>query len=279
MVSLGQRDLASSINLARRSRCLRIVQICSRFVAQASQFHVKDRLGGEKRDSVDNSLMRRPPMMQQTARDRTNPAPSSPKSQRYETTSRQGRGTKSRLGAEADKARFHPRAQPLPLYRAARPRPHRPAIPARGARPVVARPQRSHVAPTLDALLTTLNRLTGEVGAGYPAPGSPRRATRNSRPKPTACSATGQRTGLGCGSWRPCRARRRRNPSSSTAWLAAGMDCARINCAHDDAEIWGQMVEQVHEAAARLKRPCRVLMDIAGPKSASSESRRRRKRG
>ena len=29
----------------------------------------------------------------------------------------------------------------------------------------------------------------------------------------------------------------------------AGMDCARINCAHDDPEMWGQMVENVHAAA------------------------------
>ena len=50
------------------------------------------------------------------------------------------------------------------------------------------------------------------------------------------------------------------------------MDCARINCAHDDAEIWGQMIENVREAAARLERPCRVLMDIAGPKCRILES-------
>ena len=48
--------------------------------------------------------------------------------------------------------------------------------------------------------------------------------------------------------------------------VAAGMDCARINCAHDDPETWGQMVEHVRKAAARLERPCRVMMDIAGPK-------------
>ena len=48
--------------------------------------------------------------------------------------------------------------------------------------------------------------------------------------------------------------------------VAAGMDCARINCGHDDPEIWGQMIENVRGAAARHERPCRVLMDIAGPK-------------
>jgi pyruvate kinase len=44
------------------------------------------------------------------------------------------------------------------------------------------------------------------------------------------------------------------------------MDCARINCAHDDSETWERMAANVREAASRLERPCRVLMDIAGPK-------------
>jgi hypothetical protein len=34
------------------------VQICSRFVTQASHSRVKDRSGGEMRDSVNDSLMR-----------------------------------------------------------------------------------------------------------------------------------------------------------------------------------------------------------------------------
>ena len=48
--------------------------------------------------------------------------------------------------------------------------------------------------------------------------------------------------------------------------VAAGMDCARINCAHDDAEAWSRMIAHVREAGGRLERPCKVLMDIGGPK-------------
>ena len=55
-------------------------------------------------------------------------------------------------------------------------------------------------------------------------------------------------------------------PEFAEQLIAAGMDCARINCAHDDPEVWGQMIENVRRAEARLERPCRVLMDIAGPK-------------
>ena len=32
--------------------------------------------------------------------------------------------------------------------------------------------------------------------------------------------------------------------------IVAGMDCARINCAHDDAETWERMIANVREAAA-----------------------------
>ena len=43
-----------------------------------------------------------------------------------------------------------------------------------------------------------------------------------------------------------------------------GADVVRINCGHDDADIWRRMIENTR-AAARV-RPLRVLMDIAGPK-------------
>ncbi len=45
---------------------------------------------------------------------------------------------------------------------------------------------------------------------------------------------------------------------------ASGADVVRINCGHDDADIWQQMIENTR-AATRV-RPLRVLMDIAGPK-------------
>ena len=44
------------------------------------------------------------------------------------------------------------------------------------------------------------------------------------------------------------------------------MDCARINCAHDDASVWARMVENIRTAEEKTGRFCRVLMDIAGPK-------------
>ncbi|AWM92509.1 pyruvate kinase [Pseudomonas sp. 31-12] len=48
--------------------------------------------------------------------------------------------------------------------------------------------------------------------------------------------------------------------------LAAGMDCQRINCAHDDPDTWLQMIEHLRTASKRLGKPCQVVMDLAGPK-------------
>ncbi|NJL14916.1 MAG: hypothetical protein HC913_19225 [Microscillaceae bacterium] len=48
--------------------------------------------------------------------------------------------------------------------------------------------------------------------------------------------------------------------------LLAGMNGARINCAHDDAPVWQKMVEQVRQAAQATGLPCKICMDLAGPK-------------
>lgn len=45
-----------------------------------------------------------------------------------------------------------------------------------------------------------------------------------------------------------------------------GMDCARINCAHDDQASWQRMVEFVRQAEQETGRSCKILMDLAGPK-------------
>lgn len=48
--------------------------------------------------------------------------------------------------------------------------------------------------------------------------------------------------------------------------VGAGMDIARINGAHDDPETWAKMAVNVRNAAAEIGRPCRVSMDLPGPK-------------
>ena len=46
----------------------------------------------------------------------------------------------------------------------------------------------------------------------------------------------------------------------------AGMDCARVNCAHDDEATWKAIAGNVRRAAGAAGRSCAVLMDIPGPK-------------
>lgn len=44
--------------------------------------------------------------------------------------------------------------------------------------------------------------------------------------------------------------------------LKQGMDCVRVNCAHDDEIIWKQIIDHV-----RTNEPeCKVMMDLGGPK-------------
>ena len=46
----------------------------------------------------------------------------------------------------------------------------------------------------------------------------------------------------------------------------AGMELARINCAHDGEAAWEKMVEHVHRAAEEVGREILISCDIAGPK-------------
>jgi pyruvate kinase len=48
--------------------------------------------------------------------------------------------------------------------------------------------------------------------------------------------------------------------------LKSGMDCMRINCAHDDPNAWAEMIRQMRFAERVTGRSCRVLMDLRGPK-------------
>ena len=45
-----------------------------------------------------------------------------------------------------------------------------------------------------------------------------------------------------------------------------GMDCMRINCAHDGPEEWLRMIHNLRRAEKETGKPCKVAMDIAGPK-------------
>ena len=48
--------------------------------------------------------------------------------------------------------------------------------------------------------------------------------------------------------------------------LQSGMNIARINCSHDDKDMWTRMVEHVRKASIITGSPCKIYMDLPGPK-------------
>jgi pyruvate kinase len=52
--------------------------------------------------------------------------------------------------------------------------------------------------------------------------------------------------------------------------LRSGMNVARINCAHDGKKDWQFMIEQVKTACEETGLPCKIYLDLAGPKIRTS---------
>jgi len=125
----------------------------------------------------------------------------------------------------------------------------------------------SHVLAGLDAVIDILSRLAGRpagTGGGQNAPVDiaegaellrthteavlgPRRATRSVRIMVTMPSEAA------------------RNYELVKQLVAGGMDCMRINCAHDTPEAWAGMVANLQRAKQEVGTVCRILMDLAGP--------------
>ncbi len=65
------------------------------------------------------------------------------------------------------------------------------------------------------------------------------------------------------------------------ALLAEGMNCVRINCAHDTPEAWAGMIANLRRAQQELGVACEILMDLAGPKLRTGpiDARRRSSNG
>jgi pyruvate kinase len=55
-------------------------------------------------------------------------------------------------------------------------------------------------------------------------------------------------------------------PGVIEAMIAAGLDCARMNCSHGTADDVRRRTRAVREAAARAGRPVAVMLDLQGPK-------------
>src|SRR5262245_24608005 len=56
------------------------------------------------------------------------------------------------------------------------------------------------------------------------------------------------------------------DPDAVRALLERGMSILRINCAHDGPEVWTRIAGHLRAAERATGRPCRILMDLGGPK-------------
>lgn len=56
------------------------------------------------------------------------------------------------------------------------------------------------------------------------------------------------------------------DPQLVSQLVAQGTDCFRINCAHDNLDIWAQMIANLRQAERETGCHCRIFMDLAGPK-------------
>jgi pyruvate kinase len=56
------------------------------------------------------------------------------------------------------------------------------------------------------------------------------------------------------------------DPNYVRKLLKAGMNSARVNCAHDDASVWKSMIEHLQLARVTSNKSCKVMMDLGGPK-------------
>jgi pyruvate kinase len=124
-----------------------------------------------------------------------------------------------------------------------------------------------HVLSALHAVMDVLHRLAGSRESSLPCETAPRRS------EGTACLRRNTEALLGpAPAGRSVRIMVTMPPEAATDYelvrdlLAHGMDCMRINCAHDNPDAWSGMIRNLRQAEQETKKRCKVAMDLAGPK-------------
>ena len=120
----------------------------------------------------------------------------------------------------------------------------------------------SHVTANLDAVAAALARLCGDAPEPFPDPDLWSEGAQRLREQRRVLF--GRERGAAIMATLPGEAAS--DPRLVDSYVEAGMDCARINCAHDSPLVWRAMAGQVRRAAERHGRTCRILMDLPGPK-------------
>jgi pyruvate kinase len=61
--------------------------------------------------------------------------------------------------------------------------------------------------------------------------------------------------------------------------VLSGMEIARINLSHGDLDIWGKMVNIIHEVKKETQKEIKIYMDLSGPKIRTATIKIRSKKG
>ena len=125
-----------------------------------------------------------------------------------------------------------------------------------------------HVLSALHAVIQVLNRLAGfQEEATQPSDSVPQPGEGIARLEANTKALLGPVPGT-----RNVRIMVTMPPEAATDYvlvrdlLAHGMDCMRINCAHDGPEAWSGMIANLRRAEKETGRHCKIAMDLAGPK-------------
>jgi len=124
-----------------------------------------------------------------------------------------------------------------------------------------------HLAASLGAVITALERLEGESAKGDPRPEGPSHRRSLELRKRHSQALFGPSAQLGSRVIMvTLPAEAAAHPALIAELVEAGMDIARINCAHDTPAVWRRCIENVRLANRATGRSCRIAMDLAGPK-------------
>jgi pyruvate kinase len=126
----------------------------------------------------------------------------------------------------------------------------------------------SHVIATLDALLALLYRISGKDWPGRAIEETFDEFDSGSDllEKHTIASLGEEPSGRNVRIMVTMPSEAANDPNLVHDFLNRGMNIMRIHCAHDSAEEWLRMVENLWAAQKEMGKPCKIAFDLAGPK-------------
>lgn len=123
----------------------------------------------------------------------------------------------------------------------------------------------SRVLPTLDAVIANLKLICGEPADGRPNSDTFDRGPEDLRQHTEALFGS-QTEGRETRIMVTMAPKQAKDIEHVRALFEAGMDAARINCAHDSPSAWLATINNIRYVAREFNRRCSILMDLQGPK-------------